>query len=80
MNGMSPMQLIKILKNSSNPSQAMIGIMEERAGENPLYANLIDMAKKGDSQQIEVIARNIFKEKGLDFDKEFNSFKKKMGL
>ena len=36
--------------------------------------NLIDMAEKGDNKGVENFARNIMKEKGMDFDKEFNTF------
>jgi hypothetical protein len=38
------------------------------------------MAKKNDVQGIETVARNMMKERGLDYDKEFNDFKRKLGL
>ena len=41
---------------------------------NPIFANLIDMAEKGDSQGVENFARNMLKEQGKDFDKEFGNF------
>ena len=41
---------------------------------NPVLNNLINMAKTGDSKGVENFARNICKEKGKDFDKEFSEF------
>jgi hypothetical protein len=34
------------------------------------------MAKSGRTTEIEAFARNVAKEKGIDFDKEFSKFKK----
>ena len=36
--------------------------------------NLIQMAQKGDTKGVENFARNLCKEKGQDFDKEFATF------
>lgn len=41
---------------------------------NPMILNLVKMAKEGNSQGVETFARNLFKEKGRDFDKEFSEF------
>lgn len=41
---------------------------------NPVMGNLIDMANKGDTKGLENFARNLFREKGRDFDKEFSEF------
>ena len=38
--------------------------------------NLMDMAEKEDNKGIEKFARNLFKEQGKDFDKEFENFMK----
>jgi hypothetical protein len=38
------------------------------------------MAQNGNRAGIEQVARNIYKEKGLDFDKEFNSLKQMLGV
>lgn len=42
---------------------------------NPMITNLINMIKSGNPQGVETFARNLFKERGRDFDKEFNDFK-----
>jgi hypothetical protein len=54
----------------------MMGILQSGAQSNPLYANLLQMAQQGRTSDIEAFARNIAKEKGIDFDKEFAKFKK----
>lgn len=42
---------------------------------NPILNNVITMAQNGDTKGVETFARNICKQKGLDFDTEFNKFK-----
>lgn len=41
---------------------------------NPIMGNLISLAEKGDYKAVENFARNIYKEKGGDFDKDFAAF------
>lgn len=72
----NPMELITQIKQGKNPQQLMIGILEANAASNPIYANLLSMAKDGRTAEIEAFARNVAKEKGIDFDKEFSRFKK----
>ena len=76
----NPMQLIQFLKKSKNPQQAVCNIIEQQMGDNPIFANLLNLAKNNQGQEIEAIARNLCKERGIDFDKEFNSFRKNLGL
>lgn len=73
----NPMELIQKIRRSENPQQLMLGILEQGAAmNNPIYGNLLQMAKDGRTQEIEAFARNIAKEQGIDFDKEFSKFKK----
>lgn len=51
------------------------GIVKQLAGGNPILSNLINMAEKGEIEGIEKFARNMLKERGMDFDKEFSTFK-----
>lgn len=74
------MQLIAMMKNGANPEEFMLNFMQTNLPDNPLIANLLSLAKAGDSKGIEMIARNMARQKGLDFDKEFNSFKQLMGF
>lgn len=55
-----------------NIKQMIMNMLKNNS--NPIFANLIDMAEKGDSQGVENFARNYCKEQGRDFDKEIKSF------
>ena len=66
---------IKVIKQG-NPQAFVMNILQQDAQKgNPIAVNLIQMINSGNSRGIEQVARNIAKEKGIDFDKEFNSFK-----
>lgn len=82
MNGqqVNPEQLIKMIKGGSNPQQLMLSILGQNAQGNPVYQNLMKMIQSGNTAGIEQFARNAAQAQGLDFDKEFNAFKQKMGL
>ena len=47
---------------------------------NPVMKNLADMIATGDTKGIESIVKNVAKERGIDFDKEFNSFRQMFKL
>ena len=66
----NPMQLMNMIK-SKNPQEVIISIIGNK---NPMMNNLMNLAKNGNKTEIENIARNMCKEKGIDFDKEFSSF------
>ncbi len=76
----NPMQFISMMRNGGNPEQMVLSMLEQNTNNNPLFSNLLNLAKNGDSQNIEQIARNIMKERGLDFDKEFQNFKNTLGI
>jgi hypothetical protein len=76
----NPMQLVAMIRNGQNPQQLMLSILQQNAAGNPLYENLLSLAQNNDTPGIEKIARVMFAERGLDFDKEFNSFKATLGL
>ena len=68
---MNNIQTIKTLMNSKTPKEALQQMIGKR---NPLFNNLMQMANKGNNKEIENFARNICKEKGIDFDEEFTNF------
>lgn len=72
----NPMELIAQIRQGKNPQQLVMSILEGQAATNPVFANLYSMAKDGRTADIEAFARNVAKEKGIDFDKEFSRFKK----
>ena len=59
-----------------NPREILANFISKN--QNPMFNNLINMAQKGDSKGVENFARNLFKERGRDFDKEFAEFMGKM--
>ena len=75
-----PMQILQLVKKSKNPQQAVYNIVEKQMGNNPIFSNLLALAKNNKGEEIENIARNLCKERGVDFDKEFNSFRQNLGL
>lgn len=59
-----------------NPQQFLQQIMKgSQFSDNPIAKNAMQMAQKGDTQGIEQMARNLCKEKGIDFNKAFADFK-----
>lgn len=77
---MNPMQLIAMLRGGGNPQQLVMSLLQGKMGNTPMGQNLLSLAQKGDTPQIEEIARNICKQKGVDFDKEFSAFKQLLGI
>ena len=71
---MNPIQMLQsFLGRGMSPKQ----IINQMSGnKNPMITNLMNMMQTGNSKGVEDFARNIFKEKGRDFDKEFGEFKK----
>lgn len=71
---MKPINMIKkFISNEMSPQQIIMQAIQGN-NSNPMLTNLIGMAEKGNKQDIENFARNLFKEKGRDFDKEFSEF------
>ena len=69
---MNPLNMIKGLMGIGNPKDMAMKMLSQN--NNPIFKNLIDMANKGDSKGVEEFARNICKEKNIDFDKQFGEF------
>lgn len=80
MNQFNPIQVINAIRSGQNPQQIVMNIVQERMGSTPLGTNLINLAQDNKTDEIEQIARNICKQRGVDFDTEFSAFKKSMGV
>ena len=76
----NPMQVIMAMRNGQNPQQIVMNMLQERMSQTPMGQNLIALAQNNQTAQIEQIARNICNQRGIDFDKEFNSFKDSLGI
>ena len=75
---MNPMQMLQVMKNPQQFLQQMMG--NSSVMKNPIARNAMQMAQKGNYKGIEKMARNLCKEKGIDADKAFESFKSKLGI
>lgn len=65
---------------NGNPQQMVMMLMQQNMKNNPMFTNLLALAKQGKTADIETIARNVCKENNIDFDKEFTNFKRNFGL
>lgn len=70
---MNPLNMIKGMMGNMNPKNMVMNML--KGNTNPIFANLIEMANKNDIKGLENFARNYMKDKGRDYDKEFNDFK-----
>lgn len=57
-----------------NPKQIALQMLEQQAQVNPMFAQLLTLARNNDSQGIENMVRGFLESQGVDYDKEFNSF------
>lgn len=73
---MNIMNAIKNMIGFNSPKEMVLKMLGQNS--NPMINNLIQMAEKGDNKGIENFARNIFKDRGMDFDKEFSNFMNNM--
>lgn len=71
---------MEMIKQGYNPQQVMMSILQNQMRGTPVGDNLLRLAQNGDTMGIEKIARNMAIERGLDFDKEFAAFKKRLGF
>lgn len=73
-------EIMKMVRNG-NPQAVVMNMLQSTATNgNPMAQNLINLVHAGNTREIEKVARNVAKEKGIDFDKEFNSFKQMFKL
>ena len=66
------MNPIEFMKGIKNPQQFVMNMLKQN--QDPMAIQLMQMVKNGNTNQIEQFARNICKEKNIDFDKDFVDF------
>lgn len=69
---MNPLNMIKGMMGIGNPKDMAMKMLSQN--NNPIFKNLMQMMEKGDDKGIEQFARNVCKEKNIDFDKQFGEF------
>ena len=77
---MNPMQLMHMIRGGGNPQQAIINMMKQQSGNNPLIDNAINMMEKGDNAGIEKLARNLCKERNINPDDILSQVKNQFGI
>lgn len=71
----NPLNTIKsFVRQQGNPKELLLNFVQ-RNPQNYMINNLINSAKNGNYQEVENFARNMCKEKNINFDKEFQQFK-----
>lgn len=71
--------LLNMMRSGGNPEQVAMQLLQQQ-GNNPMSQNLMSLAQKEDSAGLEQIARNLCKQRGIDFDSEFRAFKQQLGF
>jgi hypothetical protein len=71
----NPMQLINLIKNGNNSQQLVLSLLQQQGRNNPILNNAASLAKQGNASALEMLARNLAQQRGLDFDTEFANFK-----
>ena len=79
MYNVDPNRLIQMIRQGQNPQQLVLSVLESQAG-SPFGRNLLNLARNGRTSEIEQIARNMCKERGVDFDQEFTKFRRMIGM
>ena len=73
-------KLISSFKDQ-DPSVIVTNMVNEAASQgNPVMQNLANLIKEGKTDEIEGVVRNIAKEQGMDFDKDFKAFRQMFKL
>ncbi len=72
-------KILQAIKNGANPQQVVMEVLEGQMANTPMGKNLLQLVKENKTAEIERIARNICAQNGIDFDKEFSSFKQSIG-
>lgn len=76
----NPSQIIQMIKSGKNPQQLLMNILQGQMGNTPFGQNLLKLAQNNQTKDIEQIARNVCQQRGVDFDKEFDAFRKQYGI
>ena len=74
----NPMQLIQLIKSGKNPQQLVMGILQQQSQSNPILNNAMNLASNGNISGLEMLARNLAAQRGIDFDKEMANLKNQL--
>lgn len=71
-------QIGQLMRSMKNPQQAVLQLLSNNS--NPMAKQMLEMAKNGNTKGIEEFARNVAKEKGINYDESIQSIKDNLGL
>jgi len=71
-----PRQIIPMIKNGINPQQLVMGFLQQSGNNNPILQNVTQLAQNNNISALEMVARNVASQKGLDFNQALSDFKK----
>ena len=64
-----------MIKGGKNPQQLILDILQQQGQNNPIISNAVNMAQNGNTSGLQMLARNLAAQRGLDFDKELANLK-----
>ena len=79
----NPQQVFNLINTlrTQDPSAFVENMVNEAASQgNPIMQNLAMLIQSGNTNQIESVVRNIARERGIDYDKEFKTFRQMLGF
>ena len=71
----NPFQLIQMIKGGQNPQQLIMNILQQQGNNNPILQNAANMAQSGNISGLEMLARNLAAQRGINYDQAFSEFK-----
>ena len=79
-NMMNLQQMIQFIKARNNPEQFVMMMLQNGAKNNPVFANILQLVQNKNYKGVENVIKNLAKQRGIDFDKEFNNFRQTLGF
>lgn len=73
---MNQLQQIAMLMRGRNPEQVALQIIQNQKIIDPNITQLVQFAQSGNTNDFVNLAQQIFKQRGLNLDDEFNNFMK----
>lgn len=73
---MNQLQQIAMLMRGRNPEQVALQIIQNQKITDPNITQLVQFAQSGNTNDFVNLAQQIFKQRGLNLDDEFNNFMK----
>lgn len=72
--------MLQQIMQGKNPQQLVLNYLQQQIGNTPIGQNLLNLAQQNNTQAIEQIVRNLCQQKGINYDEQFNLFRKQLGL